>query len=193
MIARLQGLLEEIGKGEVLIHISGISYLINIPESIIPNLPLPGEEVSLCIYTYVREDHLNLYGFLTKRERDLFVSLLGVSRIGPSVALKILSSIEVEDFVQAILREDVDTLKDLPGIGKKTAQRMILDLKTPLENFPLPIKEKREALPPDIVDGLINLGYTSQEAREAILSVVKSVSATDEETIMRLALRRLAK
>lgn len=193
MIIRLRGLLEERGSGEVLIDISGVGYQVFIPESSLSRLPPSGGEVTLSIYTYVREDQLHLYGFTTEEERELFKNLLGVSRIGPTAALKILSSMGVEDFIQAILTEDVDSLKNVPGIGKKTAQRMILELKNRLEEFAAPGVEKRSGVSPELIAGLINLGYTAAEAREAITAVKDQVEAGDEQGILKLALKELAK
>lgn len=192
MIGSLRGPWEGVRPGEIIVYVSGIGFQVFIPETLLSSLP-PREEITLSIYTYVREDQLLLYGFSHQQERELFKALLGVSRIGPSVSLKILSSMGVEDFVQAILTDNVDSLKHIPGIGKKTAQRMILELKTRLEEFALPQREGREGVPQELVLGLINLGYSASEAKETISKVMEKTGATDEGTILRLALKELAK
>lgn len=192
MITSLRGHWEEDGPGEICIDISGIGFQVFVPEHLSSKLPY-GEEITLSIYTYVREDHLLLYGFIMKEERELFKELLSVSRIGPSVALKILSNMGVHDFIQSILTDDVAALQEIPGIGKKTAQRMILDLKTRLEDFSLPSAHKRESVSGELISGLTNLGYNPKEAREAILKVMEKDKTRDEESILRLALKELAK
>lgn len=193
MISMLTGTVEEVGLGEVIIHLGGIGFQVFVPENLLPKLPLCGQEVTLSIYTHVREDQLHLYGFETKEERRLFKELLHVSRIGPSVALKVLSSMGVEDFVRAILTDDVDSLKEIPGIGKKTAQRMILDLKSRLDEFSLPTREEKKEISTEILSGLMNLGYTPKEAREAITHVMDREKVEDESSILKLALKELAR
>lgn len=193
MIIRLRGHLGATGDGEICLDISGVGYQVFLPERSLAQLPPLGEEVILNIYTYVREDQLHLYGFFTIGERELFKNLLSVSRIGPTAALKILSSMGVEDFIQAILTEDVDTLKNIPGIGKKTAQRMILELKNRLEEYSSPSLEQKQGIPQELIAGLVNLGYTPLEAREAVARVKDQVPAGDEQGILRLALKELAK
>ncbi len=129
MIAFLKGLLAEKGPARAVIDVSGVGFELAISLSTYEELPRPGEEVKLITLTYLREDTIRLYGFAGKGEADLFRQLLAVQGIGPKLALGILSGIRPADFRNAVLAEDVGTLSRIPGIGKKSANRMILELK----------------------------------------------------------------
>ena len=129
MIARLTGKLTTKNPGEVILDVGGVGYQVFIPLSTFYELPERGESLSLQIYTAVRENAIELYGFLTLQEKELFKLLLNVSKIGPKLAQNILSGISSEDLKTAIISGDILKLNAIPGIGKKTAERMILELK----------------------------------------------------------------
>ncbi len=154
---------------KILVEVNGIGYGVEVPVSTYKKLI--GEEVELYTYLYVKEDSLQLYGFSTEEERELFKSLISVSRVGPRLALGILSQVSVEDFYQIVEEMDVDRLSSLPGLGKKTAQRILLELKGRLV---LPSPEKEE-LTQEAVKVLINLGCKREEAIKAVEKAKKNL------------------
>jgi Holliday junction DNA helicase RuvA len=129
MIGKISGLLIESSFTEIMIDVNGVAYLLNIPMSTFDALPREGKKVSVFTYLHVREDALELYGFAEKFEKQLFLLLLSVSGIGPKVALNILSSMTVNSFCNAIANADIKALNRLKGIGKKSAERLVLELK----------------------------------------------------------------
>src|SRR5262249_27716248 len=132
MIALLRGVLLEKHPNQAIVEAGGVGYDVTIPVSTFTKLPDPGAEVRLRIHTHVREDVLALYGFLTQDEKALFEKLIGVSGIGPTLAVKILSGLAAADLINSIRRGEVDQLVRIPGIGKKTAERMVLELRDKL-------------------------------------------------------------
>src|ERR1700704_5521107 len=132
MIALLRGLLLEKHPNQAIVEAGGVGYDVTIPVSTFTRLPEAGAEVRLRIHTHVREDALSLYGFLTQDEKTLFERLIGVSGIGPTLAVKILSGLSATDLIHAIRRGEVDRLVRVPGVGKKTAERMVLELRDQL-------------------------------------------------------------
>src|SRR5271165_4963854 len=132
MIALLRGVLTEKHPNQAIVETGGVGYDVTIPVSTFTSLPEEGAEVRLRIYTHVREDALALYGFLTQDEKVLFEKLIGVSGIGPTAAVKILSGLAAPDLIRSIRRGEVDQLVRIPGIGKKTAERMVLELRDKL-------------------------------------------------------------
>src|ERR1035438_2642088 len=129
MIALLRGVLVEKHPNQALVETGGVGYDVTIPVSTYTHLPEPGAEVRLRIHTHVREDALALYGFLTLDEKALFEKLIGVSGIGPTAAVKILSGLNAPELIHAIQRGEVEKLVRIPGVGKKTAERMVLELR----------------------------------------------------------------
>src|SRR5437764_14206795 len=132
MIALLRGVLVEKHPNQAIVEAGGVGYDVTIPVSTFTHLPDPGAEVRLRIHTHVREDVLALYGFLTQDEKALFEKLIGVSGIGPTLAVKILSGLAAPDLISSIRRGEVDRLVKIPGVGKKTAERMVLELRDKL-------------------------------------------------------------
>src|SRR5215467_5735021 len=132
MIALLRGVLIEKHPNQAIVEAGGVGYDVTVPISTFTRLPDAGAEVRLRIYTHVREDTLALYGFLTQDEKSLFEKLIGVSGIGPTLAVKILSGLAASDLIHAISRGEVDRLVRVPGVGKKTAERMVLELRDKL-------------------------------------------------------------
>src|SRR6202034_4442067 len=142
MIALLRGTLVEKNPNQAILETGGVGYDVTIPISTFSKLPDVGGEVRLRIYTHVREDILALYGFLTADEKNLFEKLIGVSGIGPGLAIKVLSGMAAADLLTAIRRNELDKLVRIPGVGKKTAERMVLELR---DKLPIPAGEDRSA------------------------------------------------
>ncbi len=172
MIEHVRGVLQYKSPTFVVIETGGIGYKINLPLASYELLPAEGDEIKINTYLHYREDNLALYGFLSQEERDFFLLLISISKIGPKSALRMLSSISPSEFKKAIKRGDLTTLTDIPGIGKKTAQRLILELKEKIEEEI--IEGGDEELARDALSALLSLGYTRNEARKAIREVIES-------------------
>ncbi len=192
MISIISGKLVERLEGELIISVSGVGFRVFVPTSLLSSLPPVGEEVRLRIHTYLREDQIALYGFLQPEEVQVFRALLGVSRIGPQVAIQVLSMLSPGELVESIQLENTSTLKRVPGIGKKTAQRIILELKDKFDqsDFVVP-SGTGESVPEDLITGLVNLGYSAQRAQEVLSQVVEEQGSQNEEQLLRLALKKL--
>ncbi|HUL01564.1 MAG TPA: Holliday junction branch migration protein RuvA [Nitrospirota bacterium] len=197
MIASLTGQLSRKATDYLIVNVAGIGYQVYLPLSTYYSLPEEGEEVSLHIHTHLREDSLSLFGFLTGAEKDMFLLLMAVSGIGPKLALAILSSFSVRDLTQAITTSDDSKLCTIPGIGKKTAARMILELKDRIKvlepYFPYP---EGTALPGDIhdaVSALVNLGYKRTIAEEALKKIRGNRQNLTLEELIREGLNVLIK
>jgi Holliday junction DNA helicase RuvA len=197
MIALLRGVLVEKHPNQAIVEAGGVGYDVNIPISTFTHLPDAGAEVRLRIHTHVREDALALYGFLTPEEKTLFEKLIGVSGIGPTLAMKVLSGVAAPDLTRAIQRGEVDRLVRIPGVGKKTAERMVLELR---DKLPAVTTEAGEtATPPaalsatdqDVLSALLNLGCARPQAEAAVRKAKTALAATgpaDFETLFRRAL-----
>lgn len=172
MITSVKGTLTEISPTDITIDVDGIGYEILIPLSSFDRLPQVGSECKILTYLHVREDILQLYGFMTYQERDLFRLLITISGIGPKTALTILSGMSIENLRNAIASGDTDLLSEIPGIGKKTAQRMVVELKERIGGvsikLPKPIPKEEELIINDAVRALLNLGYRQLPAQAAI-------------------------
>jgi holliday junction DNA helicase RuvA len=199
MIAYLQGKLHEIGTDYVVILTGGVGYHVFVSKPTLNGLHALGGEIELKIHTVVREDSFNLYGFKTYNERELFLKLLQVSGIGPKLALTIISGLPPEELAEAIGKEDLLRLTAIPGIGKKTAERLIVELKDKIfglfsrssaesstAEMPLPISLSEEA-----ISALTNLGYSRQEALKALKSISKS-GELSLEVLVREGLKALS-
>jgi holliday junction DNA helicase RuvA len=180
MIARLSGTLIEKAPGRAVVDVGGVGYDVAIPLSTYYELGDPGSRVDLHIHTHVREEALALFGFRTHRERDLFGRLIGVSGIGPRTAIAILSGLEIDEVVQAIRGRDGARLASIPGIGRKTAERIVLDLADRLETLEAggapagAAPADGAALRDDLVSALVNLGYNARDAGEAAGRALRS-------------------
>jgi len=199
MIAFLSGTLVEKSPGRAIVDVQGVGYDVQVPLSTFYVLGEPGASVALRVHTHVREDVLALYGFATKIEQDLFERLIAINGIGPRLALAVLSGIEPADLVRAIRQQDVARLTAIPGIGKKTAERIGLELK---DRLPSAIPGLGEAVPEgapedrlraDLLSALVNLGYPRAPADQAIGDVLKASSSASFEDVLRQVLRRLMK
>ena len=193
MIGRLTGRLASKAPDQVLLDVAGVGYLVHIPLSTFYELPDVESPASLWIHTHVREDVLALYGFLTERERSLFLLLLGVSGIGPKVALTVLSGIPPLELVAALHGQDVRRLVAIPGVGKKTAERMVLELAEKVAGFAAEAAPEAPAAvaSEDVLSALVNLGYRKSEAEKAVDSVVRAGSPTEFGDYLKLALKKL--
>jgi Holliday junction DNA helicase RuvA len=171
MIGLLRGVLLEKHPNQAIVEAGGVGYDVTIPVSTFTQLPDPGVEVRLRIHTHVREDSLALYGFLTQDEKSLFEKLINVSGIGPSLAVKVLSGVPVADFLQAIRGGAVDHLVRIPGVGKKTAERMVLELRDKIPSVP---GEEPATAPvlsvvdQEVLSALLNLGCARPQAEAAV-------------------------
>ncbi|KPL03362.1 MAG: hypothetical protein AMJ73_07370 [candidate division Zixibacteria bacterium SM1_73] len=185
MIAYLQGKLIEKNPTLLILEVNGVGYSVNIPVSSYASVGEVGQTVKVLTYQYVREDELKLYGFSSHQERDLFELLISVNGVGPRVALGILSSISVEDFQRSVLAEDLDVLTHISGVGKKTAQRLIVELKEKLGKVDLGIEKAVEVkegigIPAEeAVLALVSLGYNKLDARKA----VQKANSESEESL----------
>jgi Holliday junction DNA helicase RuvA len=193
MIAQLRGVLIEKHPNQAIVEAGGVGYDVTIPVSTYTKLPDAGAEVRLRIHTHVREDALSLYGFFTLDEKALFEKLIGVSGIGPTLAVKVLSGVTAADLVNAIRRGEVERLVRIPGVGKKTAERMVLELrdKLPAVTGEEPSAQTAEALAPveqDVLSALLNLGCARPQAEAAVRKAKAAGAAADFEPLFRRAL-----
>ena len=200
MIAHLRGRLLSKTPNRVIIETGGVGYDVLIPVSTFYELGDLDAEVSLHIYTYVREEAFSLYGFRTAREKSLFEKLLGVSGVGPKLAITLLSGLEFPELVSAIRKGDVARLVCIPGVGKKTAERLIVELRDKFATFAIEEAE-REAAPAvqpgsvedDVLSALINLGYARGAAESALREARAANPNGDFENWLRSSLRLLAR
>ncbi|MFA5110929.1 MAG: Holliday junction branch migration protein RuvA [Desulfobaccales bacterium] len=193
MIGYLEGQLVDKSPGQILVKVGGVGYRIFIPLSTFYALPEPPATVALQIHTRLQDDALHLYGFSTQEEKDVFLQLLSIPRIGARTALNILSGINPEDFIQALLQSDDKRLAGIPGIGKKSAARIVLELKDKLP----PARRPRPASPgqkltADALSALLNLGYPKNMAEKA-LDAAQAQGAGTLEELLRQSLKLLAK
>ena len=202
MIAHLRGRLFEKQPNRIVVDVGGVGYDVFVPLSTFYSLGDPGDEVALRIHTHVREDALTLYGFATLLELGLFERLIGVSGIGPKLALAVLSGIEPLELVRAIERGDVARLTAIPGVGKKTSERLVLELKDRLPRAQLAAAvagltaPEEPVLRDDVLSALLNLGYHRPLAERAVDAAIKTFGATSDagfERTLKQALRELAK
>jgi len=187
MIASLKGKVLSKRPDNVIIDVNGVGYQVNLPVSVLSNMPDEGRDVFLHIYTHVREDSLQLFGFLSEEEKRIFITLLGISGVGPKMALNILSGVSHDDFLRAIEKEDVAMLCSIPGLGKKTAHRLILELREKLPSA-LTVKDK---LFDDTLSALINLGYKKPVAQQHLEKTYKQ-GFKDIESLLKETLKLLA-
>jgi len=198
MIAHLRGILLEKHPNQAVVEAQGVGYDVAIPISTFTALPEPGVEVRLKIHTVVREDAILLFGFLTAQEKGLFEKLITVSGVGPKLALTVLSGIAASDLADVIRASDVQKLTRVPGIGKKTAERIVLELRDKIDDSPrraagLPgapavILSREEA---DVVSALVNLGAQRAAAETAARRAAQELAGKGFEEVFRRALELL--
>lgn len=200
MLSYIVGELAEVQEGTIVVENNGIGYNVQVSSAVIDNLPDVGEMVKIYTYLHVREDAISIYGFLTRDELNVFKMLLNVSGIGPKNALAVLSTLSVDDLRFAVLSDDVTLIKTCPGIGLKSAQRIIIDLKDKLKlkdvfegalaKHPKPDRDII-SIRSEAVEALTTLGYSNKEAMDAVKRV-DDIENKDSETILKEALKFLA-
>jgi holliday junction DNA helicase RuvA len=196
VIAQVRGRLLRKGPQEAIVDVGGVGYRVTIPLSTFYRIGEPGEDVMLLTYTHVREDVLALFGFLTPAEQDLFEKLIAVSGVGPKLAIAILSGIETPDLVAALRSSDVARLTRIPGVGRKTAERLVLELKDRMQG----LAAAAEAASPgpaatpkdDLVSALVHLGYSRPEAERGVDRALKEDGGGRFEDLLRRTLRILS-
>lgn len=200
MIAYLKGQLFQKSTQSIIIEAGGIGYEVFVPLSTYYALPEQDQKVSLHIYTHVREDTLCLFGFSSSLEKDLFLLLISVSGIGPKLAVNILSGIGPQELVQAIAIGDSNRLKAIPGVGKKTAERIVLELKDKaarlgaqrIKKVPQQTVAVDDLLRSDALSALINLGYSANAAKKAVDKASQTINNDSLEALIKEALRLLS-
>jgi holliday junction DNA helicase RuvA len=197
MIGQLRGRLAGKRPNQVLVDVGGVGYLVQVPLSTYAALGELHTEVTLLIHTHVREDALALYGFLSAREKHFFELLLSASGVGPTLALKILSGMNVEELVPAIRAGDLARLTRIPGVGRKTAERIVVELKDKLDVVAVEAAEKPASSSPagveaDVISALINLGYDARTAESTVAEAKREAGAANFEKLLRSALQILS-
>jgi Holliday junction DNA helicase RuvA len=190
MIGRLAGTLIAKHPPQVVVDVRGVGYELDVPMSTLYQLPATGADVTLLTHLIVREDAHQLYGFATEGERSLFRKLLKISGVGARIALAVLSGMSVADLRDAVSRQETGRLTRIPGIGKKTAERLLLELKDKLDVAVIAVRAESEGASNDIVDALLSLGYSDKEARFAVTKLESGLSVTEG---IRQALKALSK
>jgi Holliday junction DNA helicase RuvA len=195
MIAQLRGTLGDKRPNQVLVDVGGVGYLVHIPLSTFYALGDLHSNVTLLIHTQVREDAISLYGFLSAREKHLFELLISASGVGPVLALKILSGMSVDDLVPAVRSGDLARLTRIPGVGRKTAERMIVELRDKLAAVEIAEDARKPVATSgtdgDVVSALLNLGYDQHAAEQAVERAGKNGASETFETLLRGALQQL--
>ncbi|MCD8148247.1 MAG: Holliday junction branch migration protein RuvA [Clostridiales bacterium] len=201
MYAYIKGTLEEVREDFIVVENNGVGYQISVPTRILEELPGRDAEVKIYTYLYVREDIFSLFGFSTQDELAMFRLLLGVSGIGPKGALAILSALSVNEIRFAVVSEDIKTISKAPGVGKKSAQRLIIELKDKIhledayetaEDVVDVIPETTQIVRKEAMEALVALGYSGAEAAR-VLSGIEISDDSDVETVLKTALKNMSR
>ncbi len=190
MISHIYGEISHCGEGYVVIDVSGVGYQVNVTKPALQELKEKKGKVKLHTYLNVREDELSLYGFTSAGELEMFRLLIGVTRIGPQIALNTLSQIRIEELAAAIINEDEKVLTNISGIGKKNASRMILELKDKIRKK----MEDYKGIPSasyDAVSALVGLGFQRREAQEAVMEAAQGIKEPTVQALIKAALVKL--
>lgn len=207
MIAHLSGTLLSKEPNSVIVDVGGVGYEVTIPISTFYDLADEGSPVKLRIYTHVREDVLQLYGFKTKRERDLFMQLISVSGIGPKLGITLLSGMSADEMIASIRTNNLARLTLIPGVGRKTAERLVMELRDKVASLASAKLEEElgvttatgaplateDSMRSDVLYALLNLGYQRASAEKAVTSALDEGGDISVELILRRSLRKLAK
>jgi Holliday junction DNA helicase RuvA len=191
MIGRIRGILVEVQAPEILLDVGGLGYEVQVPMTTLYELPATGSELSLFTHFVVREDAQLLYGFLRERDRSLFRHLIKVNGVGPKLGLAILSGIDPESFVRCVQRDDTSTLVQLPGVGKKTAERLLVEMRDKLADWILELDSTQPATPgkrdiqAEAESALVALGYKPAEASRAVTAANDGTLEKSEDLIRR--------
>lgn len=196
MIAYLKGSLLYKSLEFIIIEVNGVGYQVSIPFSLYEKLPNLNSNLELYTYLYPRENYIDLYGFSSIEERKLFQILIGVSGVGPKLAMAILSSISSDEFKLAILKNDVNKLTTIPGIGKKTAERVILELRDKVASLPEAkisiIDIEKDQVMKDAISGLVNYGYPNILAEKTVKSILQEYPNLSMLEVIKEAFKRLS-
>jgi Holliday junction DNA helicase RuvA len=196
LIAHLAGRILRKSPQEVVVDVSGVGYRVVIPLSTFYRLGETGEDARLLVHTHVREDALVLFGFLTAEEQGIFERLIEVSGVGPKLAVNVLSGIEATELAEALRSGDLARLTRVPGVGRKTAERLVLELKDKVSGFgggpSSPPEARPSALKDDLVSALANLGYSRAEAEKGVDKALREGGDGRFEDLLRLSLRLLS-
>ncbi len=200
MLSYIKGELAEVFEDTIVVENNGMGINVKVPATVLSNIPSIGEDIKVYTYLYVREDAINVYGFLTRDDLNVFKLLLNVNGVGPKAALGILSTISANDLRYAVLSDDVNAIKKAPGIGAKTAQRLIIELKDKLKleseealilNANVRTKPSDDLiLKNDAIEALVSLGYSQREAMDAVKKV--DISNKNLDDIIKESLKNLA-
>lgn len=205
MIAHLSGTLLSKQATSVILDVSGVGYEVSIPLSTFYELEDAGSTVQLRIYTHVREDALQLYGFKTARERELFLRLISVSGIGPKLGITLLSGMSADEMISSIRTNNLAKLTLIPGVGRKTAERLVMELRDKVASLSAEVEEElgtktdaaavptEDSMRADALSALLNLGYQRNAAEKAVTAAMSETSDVSVESILRSSLRKLAK
>jgi Holliday junction DNA helicase RuvA len=205
MIAHLSGTLLAKHATSVILDVGGVGYEVTIPVTTFYDLEEPGSQVKLRIYTHVREEALQLYGFKTSRERELFTQLISVSGIGPKSAIAMLSGMSADEIITAIRTNNLARLTSIPGLGKKTAERLVIELRDKMTKLSSPELEEQlasraagaapsdDTVREDALSALTNLGYQRAAAEKAVTHAMQEGGDLSVELLLRRSLRTLSK
>ena len=206
MIAHLSGTLLSKQPNSVILDVGGVGYEVNIPVSTFYDLEEPGSNVQLRIYTHVREEALQLYGFKTARERELFMRLISVSGIGPKLGITLLSGMSADEMIASIRTNNLARLTLIPGVGRKTAERLVMELRDRVASLSTDLEKElgettaagaplvtEDSLRSDVLSALLNLGYQRTSAEKAVTAALDEGGEISMELILRRSLRKLAK
>lgn len=207
MIANLSGTLLSKHATSVIVDVGGVGYEVAIPVSTFYELGETGSEVQLRVYTHVSQDAIRLYGFKTTRERELFLQLISVNGVGPGLAIKLLSGMNADEMVASIRTNNLARLVSVPGVGRKTAERLVVDLRDKIAALSSPALEEefaarakaagavtsQDSMRSDALSALTNLGYQKSAAEKAITTAIDEGGELSVELILRRSLRSLAK
>jgi Holliday junction DNA helicase RuvA len=193
VIAKISGTLAHKAPGEIIVDVGGVGYQLLISLTVFYRLPEIGKAVALYVYTHVREDALQLFGFVEPEEKQLFLYLIGVAGIGPRLALNILSGIPADDLARALKEGDQGRLQGIPGVGRKLAERMAIELRDKLATMPIHQEARGHdsELIRDVLSALVNLGYRPAETERTVRQVVQEGEKPLEE-VLKETLRRLS-
>lgn len=198
MIGRIRGTLIEKQSPDILIDVNGVCYEIQVPMTTAYHLPKEGQEIQLFTHFVVREDAQLLYGFYQQQDKDLFRTLIKVNGVGPKMALAILSGMDTEAFVRTVQNNDITAMVSMPGIGKKTAERLIIEMRDRLSEWEIAIDTGEDSsaagssISRDAETALLALGYKPQQASQAVKAVLKDYpDVEDSEALIRLALKSM--
>ncbi|MCL4557668.1 MAG: Holliday junction branch migration protein RuvA [Deltaproteobacteria bacterium] len=194
MLYHIKGTLVEKRQDSVVVEVNGIGFEVFVSSITLLSLPEEGSSVMLYLHTHAREEDIYLYGFATVTEKELFKLLISVSGIGPRAARNMLSNIRIDELIGAVVTRDAARLSSVPGIGRKSAEKIILELKEKMDRLKTHAvpATARQAILSDTVSALVNLGYKSQQSRDVVEDVVKENPSLDIQGIIRLSLKRLS-